>query len=96
MEERHASYRGHDIVVEPGADEAMAEATEGPAEPGVYIDDEPVVAVRNSAGMYIAAGFAYAPQDSLVNLAKRIIDYREASKEADRGSQEEPGQPDTG
>jgi hypothetical protein len=96
MEQRHESYRGHEIVVEAGADEAIAEATEDQAAPGVYIDDEPVVAVRNSAGMYIAAGFAYAPQESVVELAKRIVDYREASEEVTRGGQEEPGQPDSG
>jgi hypothetical protein len=88
MEQRTESYRGHEIVVEPRAEEAL---TEAPAEPGVFIDGDPVHAVRDSAGMYIAAGFAYAPQDSLVNLAKRIVDYREATEETDRGSQEEPG-----
>jgi len=96
MEQRHESYRGHDIVVAPGAEKAIAEASEGQAEPAVYIDEEPVVAVRDSAGGYIAAGFAYAPQDDLVDLAKRIVDYREAIEEADRGGQEEPGQPDSG
>jgi hypothetical protein len=96
MEQRHESYRGHDIVVEPGAERAIAEASEGEAEPVIYIDEEPVVAVRDSAGGYIAAGFAYAPQDSPLELARRIVDYRKAIEEADRGGQEEPGQPDAG
>jgi hypothetical protein len=96
MEQRHESYRGHEIVVEPRAEEALTAVAEAPAEPGVFIDGDPVYAVRDSAGMYIAAGFAYAPQDSLVNLAKRIVDYREATEETDRGSQEEPGDPQRG
>jgi hypothetical protein len=94
MEEHRESYRGHNIAIEPGADEALATAAEADAEPQVYIDGEPVVVVRDSAGMYIASGFAYAPQGSLVELAKRIVDYREAGGEVDRGGQKESGQPD--
>ena len=43
--------------------------------PGLQIDGKPVAVRRNSGGAYIAGGFAYAPETSLVGLAKRIIDH---------------------
>jgi hypothetical protein len=77
--EHSETYKGRRIMVRPRTAEATTEraAAEG-AEPELYIDDEPVFTVRDGSGAYIAAGFAYAPETSLVNLAKRIIDYRDA------------------
>jgi hypothetical protein len=77
--EHSETYKGRRIMVRPRTAEATTEraAAEG-AEPELYIDDEPVFTVRDGSGAYIAAGFAYAPETSLVNLAKRLIDYRDA------------------
>jgi hypothetical protein len=98
VEEQHETYRGRNIVVRPRVTEAAPEpAAAEAAEPELYIDDEPVSIVRDSAGMYIAAGLAYDPQRSLVDLAQRIIDYRDAEQQEEQhGSPEESGEPDGG
>ena len=44
------------------------------------IDGKRLFIVRNSAGAYIASGFAFDPQPSPVDLAKKIIDYEEAGR----------------
>jgi hypothetical protein len=108
VEEHRETYKGRNIVVRPrtteaaaeraAAERAAAEAAEAEtAEAELYIDDEPVSTVRNSAGMYIATGYAYDPQTSLTDLAQRIIDYRDATQQGEQhGHPEEPGQPDGG
>lgn len=87
MEEHRETYKGRDITVRQPTAEAMTQriAPES-TESELYINGEPVFTVRDASGMYIAAGFAYAPQSSLVNLAKQIIDYRDAAQqEGERG-----------
>jgi hypothetical protein len=77
--EHAETYKGRRIMIRPRTAEATTKrATGAGAEPELYIDDEPVFTVRESSGAYIAAGFAYAPEASLVDLAKRIIDSRDA------------------
>ena len=77
--EHSETYKGRRIMIRPRTAEATTERAMGEgAEPELYIDDEPVFTVRERSGAYIAAGFAYAPEASLVDLAKRIIDYRDA------------------
>lgn len=77
--EHSETYKGRRIMIRPRTAEATTERATGEgAEPELYIDDEPVFTVRERSGAYIAAGLAYAPQASLVELAKRIIDYRDA------------------
>ena len=78
MQDQHETYKGRSIVVRQQRTDATAEPGAEGAEPELYIDDEPVFTVRDSAGMYVAAGLAYDPQRSLVELGKRIVDYREA------------------
>lgn len=77
--EHSETYKGRRIMIRPRTAEATTERAMGEgAEPELYIDDEPVFTVRERSGAYIAAGFAYAPEASLVDLAKRLIDYRDA------------------
>jgi hypothetical protein len=77
--EHSETYKGRRIMIRPRTAEATTGRAPGEgAEPELYIDDEPVFTVRESSGAYVAAGFAYAPEASLVDLAKRIIDYRDA------------------
>jgi hypothetical protein len=78
VQDQHETYRGRSIVVRQQRTDATAEPGAEGAAPELYIDDELVFTVRDSAGMYIAAGLAYDPQRSLVELGKRIVDYREA------------------
>jgi acetyl esterase/lipase len=98
VEEQRGTYKGRNIVVRNVAAEAMPERIiTDAAEPALSIDDEAVVTVRDSAGMYIAAGFAYAPQTSLTDLAQRIIDYRDATQQGDEHERpQEPSEPDGG
>ena len=86
------SYRDHEILVEQSRPRRAADLAAADLAPAtLHIDGEPVVTVQTSSGSYIASGFAYAPQRSLINLARRIIDYRELSEEGDRGGPEESG-----
>lgn len=79
MAEYSETYKGRRIIIRPRTAEATTGRAPGEgAEPELYIDDEPVFTVRESSGAYVAAGFAYAPEASLVDLAKRIIDHRDA------------------
>jgi hypothetical protein len=68
--EHSETYKGRSIMVRP----RTAEATTERAEPELLIDNQPVFTIQNSSGAYIASGFAFAPEASLVDLAKRIID----------------------
>jgi hypothetical protein len=75
MTEHRETYKGREIVVRTPSHEAdAARAAVGPAEPELLIDNQPVFAIQNSSGAYIASGFAFDPQPSLVELAKRMID----------------------
>lgn len=78
VQEQHETYKGRAIVVRQRTPEAAAEgAAAERAEPELYIDDEPVFTLRDNAGMFIASGLAYDPQPSLIDLGKRIVDYRD-------------------
>ncbi|MFI0449659.1 hypothetical protein [Actinomadura sp. 6N118] len=87
MAEERQTYKGREIIVRPRAagaarESAMTErAGAEAAEAELYIDQEPISTVRDSAGMYVAAGYAYDPQNSLKDLGRRIIDYREAARQ---------------
>jgi hypothetical protein len=73
--EHRETYKGREIVVRSQAHaDDTAPAAAAPAEPELIIDNKPVFTIRNSSGAYIASGFAFAPQASLVELGKRIID----------------------
>jgi hypothetical protein len=75
MTEHRETYKGREIVVRSQAHaDDTARAAAAPAESELIIDNKPVFTIRNSSGAYIASGFAFAPQASLVELAKRIID----------------------
>ncbi len=62
-EESAFSYRGSEVSVETGA------------EPRIVVDDE-ALEVVDSNGAYRAAGFMYSPQQTLEELARRVIDNR--------------------
>jgi hypothetical protein len=63
-------------MVRPRTAEATTERAAGEgAEPELLIDNQPVFTIQNSSGAYIASGFAFDPQPSLVELAKRMIDH---------------------
>ncbi len=79
MAEQRETYRGREIVVRTSAIEQQPRPTEAVGAgieplPELYIDGEPIVTRRVPSGAYIAAGLAYSPERSLVDLAKRIID----------------------
>lgn len=98
-DEERQTHKGHEIVVRHGPAHGISGTSESPGvsevEPALYIDDEDVYTIRNSSGMYIAAGFAFDPQDSLMDLGKRIVDYRNSVEVKEtRGHSEEPGEPD--
>lgn len=90
MAEQRETYKGREIVVRTGADAAAAGRTVGlPGAEAVAaggeavdlrIDGEQVFIIQDSSGSYIASGFAFDPQPSPVDLARKIIDYREAGR----------------
>lgn len=90
MAEQRETYKGREIVVRTGED-APAEGAAGLEAAGagraaggeavdVRIDGKNVFVIRNSSGSYIASGFAFDPQPSPMDLARKIIDYREAGR----------------
>jgi hypothetical protein len=73
MATQREHWKGHEIVVEAEASRGAAEA----ATPRLTIDGEPVYTLEVNGGGYIASGFAFAPQPTLVELGKALIDVRE-------------------
>ena len=89
MAEQRENYKGREIVLRSGADALAARSGDAQVsgergadkdELELTIDGKRVFMVRNSAGAYIASGFAFDPQPSPVDLAKKIIDYQEAGR----------------
>jgi hypothetical protein len=87
MAEQRETYKGREIVVRTGED-APAEGAAGLEDAGraggeavdVKIDGKNIFVIKNSSGSYIASGFAFDPQPSPMDLARKIIDYREAGR----------------
>jgi hypothetical protein len=91
MADEHQVYRDRDILIKKAATEVngpriFAEGVIGGPQPELFIDDEPVVTLRDKTGMYIASGFAYDPQSSLLDLAKLIVDYQVAVQQGREGA----------
>jgi len=88
MAEQREDYKGREIIFRSGAEALVArsdarvsgEQGRTPGELELTIDGKRLFIVRNSAGAYIASGFAFDPQPSPVDLAKKIIDYEEAGR----------------
>jgi hypothetical protein len=85
MAEQRENYKGREIILRSGAEargDARVSGEQGATadEQELTIDGKQVFIVRNSAGAYIASGFAFDPQPSPVDLAKKIIDYEEAER----------------
>jgi acetyl esterase/lipase len=88
MAEQRENYKGREIILRSGAEalaargDARVSGQQGAIadEPELTIDGKQIFIVRNSAGAYIASGFAFDPQQSPVDLAKKIIDYEEAER----------------
>ena len=88
MAEQRETYKGREIVVRTGADAAAGAAglpEAGAVEAGgeavdLRIDGERIFVIQDSSGLYIASGLAFDPQPSPIDLARKIIDYREAGR----------------
>lgn len=89
MAEQRETYKGREIVVRTGEDvpaegaaglEAAAPGRAGGEAVDLRIDGKNVFVIKNSSGSYIASGFAFDPQPSPMDLARKIIDYREAGR----------------
>ena len=63
----------------------------------LYVDGERIVTIRDRSGGYFAARFAYTLQPSLLDVAKRLIDYGSAlERRRTRGREKKPGMPQRG
>lgn len=87
MAEQRETYKGREVILRIGADASTARATAGISEDEagaegteLYIDGERIYTVRDAGGGYKASGFAFDPQPSPAELAKKIIDYRETGE----------------
>lgn len=69
MADYHETYKDRQIVVSGTADK-----------PELSIDGKIIFIVQNSSGAYLASGFAFDPQPSPLELARRIIDYQQAGR----------------
>jgi hypothetical protein len=70
--EERKSYKGREIVV-----------TAPLGRPELTIDGEPVFTIQDRAGFFIAAGFVFSPERSLVRLGQKIVDARLATEGRD-------------
>ena len=68
MAEHRETYKGRHIVV-----------SGTPEKPELSIDGKQIFIIRNASGAYLASGFAFDPQPSAVELARKIIDYQQAN-----------------
>ena len=87
MAEQRETYKGREVILRTGAEASTARATAGIREDEagadgaeLYIDGERIFTVRDAGGAYIASGFAFDPQPSPTDLAKKIIDYRQTGE----------------
>ena len=87
MAEQRETYKGREIILRTGAEAAAARATTGIGEDEagaegseLYIDGERLFTIRDAGGKYMASGFAFDPQSTQIELAKKVIDYRETGE----------------
>jgi hypothetical protein len=84
MAEQRETYKGKEIILRTGAEASAAKTAAGIAaeelgaeDVELYIGGERIFTVRDAGGKLIASGFAFDPQPSPIDLARKIIDYRE-------------------
>ena len=87
MAEQRETYKGREIVLQTGVAAAAARTTAGISEDEagaegseLFIDGERIYTVRDAGGKYGASGFVFDPQPTQIDLAKKIIDYRETGE----------------
>lgn len=87
MAEQREIYKGREVILRTGAEASTARATAGISEDEagadgseLYIDGERIFTVRDAGGAYIASGFAFDPQPTPADLARKIIDYRQTGE----------------
>ena len=69
MADHRETYKGRQIVVSGTADK-----------PELSIDGKAIFIVQNSSGAYLTSGFAFDPQPSPLELAKKIIDSQQTGR----------------
>ena len=87
MAEQRETYKGREIILRTGAEASAARTAAGIGEgeagadgAELYINGERIFTVRETGGAFIASGLAFDPQPSLIDLAKKIIDYRQTGE----------------
>ena len=69
MADHRETYKGRQIVIGGTPDK-----------PELSIDGKQIFILRNASGAYLASGFAFDPQPSVADLARKIIDYQQTSQ----------------
>ena len=69
MADQRETYKGRQIIIGGTPDK-----------PELSIDGKQIFIVRNASGAYLASGFAFDPQPSVADLARKIIDYQQRNK----------------
>lgn len=87
MAEQRETYKGRQIILRTGAEASAAKAAariaaeeSGAEDVELYIDGERIFTVRDAGGAFIGSGFAFDPQPTPLDLARKIIDYRETGE----------------
>jgi hypothetical protein len=75
MQPTTENYEGHEIQVR--ARPAESADSGSPADPELIIDDEPVPYGRLPDGQYYLHETAYEWSEDLLELARRLVDYRQ-------------------
>jgi hypothetical protein len=69
MADQRETYKGRQIIIGGTPDK-----------PELSIDGKQIFIVRNASGAYLASGFAFDPQPSVADLARKIIDYQQTTQ----------------
>jgi hypothetical protein len=69
MADHRETYKGRQIVIGGTPDK-----------PELSIDGKQIFILRNASGAYLASGFAFDPQPSVADLARKIIDYQQTTQ----------------
>lgn len=82
MEPERQEYKGHHIELRAReADELRAGEDGREAERELLVDDEPIRYGQLPDGQYFLHEYAYDWSDTLMDLARRFIDYRSRTDE---------------
>jgi hypothetical protein len=85
MKPERREYRGHRIELRPPDDESLRASATPEETLELLIDDEPIRHGRFPDGLFFLEDYAYDWSDDLLDVATKLIDYRQRAGEGHEG-----------